>query len=305
MKKIIFLDSCAKQPFISNGLDGILRLFLLFFIFIFIPYVGQGAVFESQGLGARAQGMGGSFVAVAEDYSSIFWNPSGIALVNEKTLHSEYKNLYGLGLLRHITAGYLQPNVGKGSVAFSWYRLDTIGEASFLDYSENTLVFSYATHFFKPLYLGLNGKYYRVHSSIGASGMGLDVGLTYVLKEPWLVLGAGVQDINRTVITWDSGVKERLPIQVRAGVSSRIFPDTLLGAQVEWQDQTRQTHRLGIEQGFFNRVMQIRLGGVEREQELRFAWGLGLKYKSLLLDFGWEREEKLGDTLSYSLTLKL
>ena len=69
-------------------------------MFIFIPYAAESAVFESQGLGARAAGMGGSFVAVAEDYSSIFWNPSGIALVNEKTLHSEYKNLYGLGLLR-------------------------------------------------------------------------------------------------------------------------------------------------------------------------------------------------------------
>lgn len=281
------------------------KIIFLLFIFIFVPFLGQSAVFEPQGLGARAVGMGGSFVAVAEDYSSIFWNPSGIALVNEKIMHSEYKNLYGLGLLRYITAGYLQPQVGKGTVAFSWYRLDTMGEASFLDYSENTLVFSYATNVFKPLYLGLNGKYYRVHSSIGASGMGLDVGLTYVLKEPWLVLGAGVQDINRTVITWDSGLKERLPIQVRTGFSSRVFSNTLLAGQIEWQDQTRQTHRLGIEQGFFNRVMQIRIGGVEREKELRFSWGLGLKYKSLLLDFGWEKEKKLGDTLSYSLTLKL
>src|ERR671910_2872383 len=31
------------------------------------------------GIGARAEGMGGAFVAVADDASAVFWNPAGIA----------------------------------------------------------------------------------------------------------------------------------------------------------------------------------------------------------------------------------
>lgn len=37
------------------------------------------------GLGARAVAMGGAFVGLANDYSAVFWNPAGIALLNKKT----------------------------------------------------------------------------------------------------------------------------------------------------------------------------------------------------------------------------
>ena len=31
------------------------------------------------GIGTRAEGMGGAFVAVADDASAVYWNPAGIA----------------------------------------------------------------------------------------------------------------------------------------------------------------------------------------------------------------------------------
>ncbi|MFB0564908.1 MAG: OmpP1/FadL family transporter [Candidatus Aminicenantaceae bacterium] len=37
------------------------------------------------GLGSKAVAMGGAFVALADDYSAIFWNPAGIAQFNQKT----------------------------------------------------------------------------------------------------------------------------------------------------------------------------------------------------------------------------
>jgi long-chain fatty acid transport protein len=37
------------------------------------------------GLGARAASMGGAFVGLADDYSAVFWNPAGLALIQKPT----------------------------------------------------------------------------------------------------------------------------------------------------------------------------------------------------------------------------
>src|SRR3989338_3788336 len=112
------------------------KYFLISILLLSTSFLHAG-VFENYGLGARSASMGSSFVAVRGDYESIYWNPAGLAHQKSKVFHSGYRNLYGLGILRHISAGYIQPGVGKGAIGFSWYRLDTIGEASFLDYAEN------------------------------------------------------------------------------------------------------------------------------------------------------------------------
>ena len=55
-----------------------MRIFAGFFTLLFIP-----ALTSAQGFGAigtRAEGMGGAFVAVADDASAVFWNPAGLAL---------------------------------------------------------------------------------------------------------------------------------------------------------------------------------------------------------------------------------
>ncbi len=282
------------------------KIYLLFILFT-LALNGRplfSAVFESYGLGARAIGMSSSLVAVGDDYTSSFFNPAGIARLQDKTFYSEYRNLYGLGLLRYTAVGYLQPGVGKGTVGFTWYRLDTVGEAASIDYAENTLSFSYGISLFSPLYLGVNGKYYRVHSTLGASGMGLDFGILYVVDERWLKVGAAVQDLNRTLLSWDSGVKERIPLRLRVGFSSKPLAHTLVSTQVDWKDQSDQTHRFGLEQEFFEKVIALRVGALERASAINFSWGLALRWKGWSFDYGWERERLLGDTQVFSLSVR-
>ena len=263
------------------------------------------AAFESLGLGARALGMSDSAVAVSGNFESVFWNPSGIASLDKKTFQSEYRDLYGLGLLRYIVSGYAHPGVGRGAVAVTWYRLDTVGDASTLDYAENTIAFTYGTYVFDPLFLGATGKYYRVNSTVGAGGMGFDLGLSYEVSERWLTLGAAVQDTTRTLISWDSGVKDRLPLQVRAGTSSKIFSKTLLTTQVSWKDESERSNHAGLEQKLLADALTLRFGGVERDGLWRFSFGVGLKVRALTMDYGWQRHRYLGDTQAISLSLGL
>ena len=54
------------------------------------PFVPAGLVAPANGLnlnglGSRAQGMGGAFVSIANDFSAVFWNPAGAAGFRQKT----------------------------------------------------------------------------------------------------------------------------------------------------------------------------------------------------------------------------
>ncbi|MDI6850969.1 MAG: hypothetical protein QMD82_03410 [bacterium] len=42
--------------------------------------------FALSGVGVRAQSMGGAFRAVADDWSTLFWNPAGLAYITESQL---------------------------------------------------------------------------------------------------------------------------------------------------------------------------------------------------------------------------
>src|SRR5687767_8190011 len=44
-----------------------------------IPTIARGGAFEGPGLGARAIGMGGAFIGLADDWTAIYWNPAGLS----------------------------------------------------------------------------------------------------------------------------------------------------------------------------------------------------------------------------------
>src|SRR5438094_8616567 len=56
-------------------------LFLLAICLQFPTSLLRAQTFDQ--VGERAQGMGGAFVAVADDASAIYWNPAGLANVNQ------------------------------------------------------------------------------------------------------------------------------------------------------------------------------------------------------------------------------
>src|SRR6187399_1330275 len=50
---------------------------IAFFALVLVPALAGAQTFG--GIGVRAEGMGGAFVAVADDASAVYWNPAGIA----------------------------------------------------------------------------------------------------------------------------------------------------------------------------------------------------------------------------------
>ena len=76
--------------------------FIYFYIFIasLIPAAtclaadegAHAAEFLSHGVGARALGMGGAFVAVADDATATYWNPAGLTKVKKHSFSAMYSD---------------------------------------------------------------------------------------------------------------------------------------------------------------------------------------------------------------------
>ena len=107
----------------------------------------HAAEFLSHGVGARALGMGSSFVSVADDATAAYWNPAGLAQIQRRAFAMMYSDSFGTtqggflskGLVEYNFASYVQPIEGIGSVGFSWIRLgvDDIPHTTFVDLNGN------------------------------------------------------------------------------------------------------------------------------------------------------------------------
>lgn len=81
--------------------------------------VGAGAMLRT-GVDARALGMGGAFVAIANSYSASYWNPAGITRSDSIYLGGMNLDKFGLGLnYNYLSSGTPQFNLPLGDSSFS------------------------------------------------------------------------------------------------------------------------------------------------------------------------------------------
>ncbi|MFQ5770148.1 MAG: hypothetical protein ACE5HX_06410 [bacterium] len=96
-------------------------------LFIFLPvtlYAGEyAAEFLRIGVGARALGMGGAYVALANDGTAVFWNPAGLAQINALQLSFTHAPMFN-GLAQHNFASAALKIARNTAIALSWIRLE-------------------------------------------------------------------------------------------------------------------------------------------------------------------------------------
>ncbi|RKU08270.1 hypothetical protein C6502_15620 [Candidatus Poribacteria bacterium] len=107
----------------------------------------HAAEFLSHGVGARALGMGSSFVSVADDATAAYWNPAGLVQIPRRAFVMMYSDSFGTGqgvflskgLVEYNYMGYAQQIEGIGSAGISWIRLgvDDIPHTTFVDVNGN------------------------------------------------------------------------------------------------------------------------------------------------------------------------
>jgi len=178
--------------------------------------------FTYLGVGGRALGMGGSFVAISDDATAVYWNPAGLSGMKRVEIGLMHSTLYGLDSYDFIALA--SPVKGWGNFGLCWLRvgIDDIMytqaphpympaslfnrpyvEKTFST-SDNLFSLSYAFRTWKGIDVGLNVKLIYVSTIWGfnAVGAGGDLGLIY--RRGRFSFGAVVQDFTRTKLFWNT-----------------------------------------------------------------------------------------------------
>jgi outer membrane protein OmpA-like peptidoglycan-associated protein len=270
------------------------------------------------GVGARAFGMGGAFVAVADDATAGYWNPAGITRVTDLSLGFMATGGYSYGR-EHLYAGAAK-SLGGLSVAANWIHMGWEGferrvdgtetSPETFDLSGNAILLSVGRRA-GLIALGATGKI--LTHEIGdesETGGGVDAGALVQLG-PLGALGITFQDLYSHIGSTD------VPINFRGGLSANPFGGLTLAADIErTEDEKDWFWHIGGEMWFESHPgyqVGVRAGGdnigrgsgdpnVSAGLSLRFPGPAGL---SIDYAFVEERQEFLGETHRFSLSFAL
>ena len=276
-------------------------LFVLFFLSqIFAQY-------DQVFVGSRPLSMGGAFSAVADDANAIVWNPAGLPGLRRTEFTSTFTDLYDLGI-NHSYIGFVRPFSDQIAIGFDWSNIGFDDKE--LGYSENKLNFSIGIQPHKIFSVGLNVKYLMRdmllnETSYGKSnGIGRDLGV--IIKPSKNVkMGLGVYDIGGTSVSYKDRTEETILGQAfRLGISympingltlAADFSDRLhLGA--EYILGSRVSFRAGLQQG---------LNSNNEKDILIPSAGMSLKFKSIVMEYGFESHPYLNPTHRFTIALQL
>ena len=104
----------------------------------------------------RPFGMGGAFVAIADDANAISWNPSGLPGLRRKEFTSTYTDLYNMGISKSYI-GFVYPFSDKIAFGLDWGNIGF--DDSELLYGENKIDLAVGYQPFSMFSVGINTKY--------------------------------------------------------------------------------------------------------------------------------------------------
>ncbi|MFQ6065906.1 MAG: hypothetical protein ACE5K3_01345 [bacterium] len=290
---------------------------------LLIPWPGQAADylhitdsgFVGLPISVRAVGMGGTFVAIADDYGACHFNPAGLVQIRQRELGTMHADLYSLGLLHHYFLSFVEPSTGMGAGGISWSRLSADLEPEKWNY--DLIFYSYgqflstAQPSLKEIFSswGVNIKYLKQTTTWEeASGYGLDA--AFFIRRRKFSCGTKVENLISQV-KWGTGRRESIPLTVKLGTAYRFSPRGLLALDIgaSREDFPREI-RLGGE-WWPIKALGVRLGVVKIFQkfaDFRITAGLGFhipigkKVGRVELNYAFSYNQDLRDTHRFSLS---
>jgi len=149
------------------------------------------AAFEEKLIGAKPQGLAGSYVARSGDVYSIFYNPAGLRLAQNSEISFSQTKLYNIKELNLQSFAFMVPTLKLGTFGIGYNSF------GFSDYKENSVYLSESFHFGKGIYLGFNFKNMSLKmAEFGSASLtGIDIGLLGNISEKFS-FGFSFSNIN-------------------------------------------------------------------------------------------------------------
>jgi|GEM_PF-544747 len=285
---------------------------------MFLIVVGQAqAAFNDVITGARPQGLGGAFVAVADDANALYWNPAGLTQLGTAELTFMHANEYDIT----VGPGFSTDFVGFANwpMELGCFGLAVYQQGSGKVLQERTILGSYALSVGESTSVGLNVKYLTLDPSgtqvtaddaalSQQSTVSFDLGGLQTVTPAWK-LGFLVRNVLGEIGT---SVKENLPRTYRVGSAYRFEDVMFLDDAITWsldlftKDDINDAAGIkilaasGIEYTFDERV-SVRLG-VNRGD---FAAGLGFGHpeSGIFVDYAYANDTA-GNTHRISATYR-
>ncbi len=275
------------------------------------------APFLSIAQGARALGMGGAFVAIADDPSAMYWNPSGIADLTGVGIIVDHTNW-----IADLQYEYLGATVSTGSFGTLGLNItvSNVGDmkVTTVDQQDGTgevftvtdlaVGVSYGLKLTDNFAIGFNPKLvYQQIWKMSASAFAIDLGVKYRTPFPGVTLGMAVSNFgskmqmqgenalvlfdpdpttsgnNGHVPAYLSTNSWELPLNFRVGVAYDVPIGDLgkmtLGADAMHPSDDYESVNLGAEY-LFEEFLYLRAGRkslFQQNSEEGFTMGVGVK----------------------------
>jgi len=296
-------------------------LFLLFSFLLGIP----GGVFAAGGtsggnilsipVGARPIAMGEAYTALADDISSLYWNPAGIAILNQSQASFMYNPTLVDSVYQHaaIAAPWEFGGIG-GSLSYLSYGnirgFNASGDPTG-DVSAYSMVGTGSGGFFMgPWAFGASIK--GVQSKLdteNAMGVAGDLGMIWTHQKP--VLGEGTLRLGATIRNLGTGMKfidqrDPFPRQWRLGAALLRIADKRLqvSADIAKERDTEWAGYAGAEYKV-HRHVSLRAGYAATEVEGNgVRAGIGIHIRDFSFDYAYSNYGDLGMSNRYELSMR-
>jgi len=314
----------------ANKFAIFLSLTLLLFIFTGPASAGEDnsnvgtSVFDFLKIqaGARPMAMGGAFTGVADDESSLYYNPAGVTALEGKHFIAGYHN--SIFDIQSGFLGYIHPVKPGHKLSFyanylnygTFDRTDADGNI-IGDFSGGDLLMaaSYAYEINPTTSVGATMKFiYEKIDEYSATGVAFDFGVKYLVGDyNRTTFGLMVQNLGTQLSTHiDDGDKESLPLLIRGGASSmpKGLP-LLVAADLIYPTDNDVYFSVGAE--LLNvRPLYIRAGwtsfgdnyktGDSSDDLAGFSVGIGVEYNKVQISYTVSPEAELGTSHRITFT---
>ena len=273
---------------------------------------GEAGAFLKNGYGARASAMSNTFTAIANDVSSIFYNPAGLSSNQKLQFMGMYSNLYGnmngvnygnFGVSKGFQSGTFGLGVIYSKVSDIPYVTSLSGpDGSTFSDNETAFYLSYSRTVTENVRVGANLKLIsHTLADASATGFGADIGVLAKFNEQFAG-GLVLQDIVPPKISLGSR-SDSYPGKIKLGIAYKVIPALTISPEMNYTFDKSVQFTGGAEYNVYKDIITLR--GGYNSVSTSPSFGVGINYMDVHLDYSYNVNKDLGAVNKFGFVISL